>query len=65
MKVQKGDQFRLANINQKYEVVGKWGKDIVMASVFMDNDDCLIYTPGEIEELVEAGKLILTRRCVK
>jgi len=36
-----------------------------MASVFMDNDDCLIYTPGEIEELVEAGKLILTRRYVK
>lgn len=65
MKVQKGDQFRLANTNHKYEAVGKWHKDIIMAPVFTDDEECLIYTPDEIEELVEASKLILTRRYIK
>jgi len=65
MKVQKGDQFRITNTNQKYEVVGRWGEEIVLASVSMDKDDCLIYSQGEIEELIDSNMLITTRRYVK
>ncbi|AHM57263.1 hypothetical protein EAL2_c19820 [Peptoclostridium acidaminophilum DSM 3953] len=65
MEVNKCDQFKIANTYQKYEVVGKWGKDIVLASIYMDNNDCLIYSLSEIEQLVKAGKLIRTRRHAK
>jgi|GEM_PF-1269105 len=65
MNVNKCDQFKIANTYQKYEVVGKWGNDFVMASIYMDNNDCFIYSLSELEELVKAGKLIRTRRHVK
>lgn len=58
MTIKKGDWFRTTYSNQIYTVAGKWVGDIVLAPVKADDDECLIYSPGEIEELLETGKFV-------
>lgn len=57
MKVDKGDFFKAGKDRRHYQAVGKWGGDIVLAPLAKDDEDILIYTPGEIDELLESGWL--------
>ena len=56
MRIQKGDRFKAAYSKQSYVIVGKWGVNLVLAPTAKDNDECLIYSAGEIEELVTDAK---------
>lgn len=58
MKIQKGDQFHATYSKQKYVIVGKWGGNLVLAPTAKDNEECLIYSVGEIEELVNTLKWV-------
>lgn len=56
MAIQKKDRFK-ANYNGKiYEVAGRWDRNIVLSPVDEKDEECLIYTEGEIEELLETGR---------
>ncbi len=63
MRIQKGDQFKSTYSNQSYVIVGKWCGNLVLASIAKDNDECLIYSAGEIEELVNTLKWIREAGC--
>lgn len=52
----KGDQFKAAYGNRTYKVVGKWGGNLVLAPTGPDNDECLIYSAEEIDEMVDHRK---------
>lgn len=58
MRIQKGDRFKATYSKQSYVIVGKWGGNLVLAPTAKDNDECLIYSVGEIEELVNTLKWI-------
>ena len=54
MMIQKKD--RLENRSGKvYEIAGKWGRDFILAPTEAADDECLIYTSGEMEEFLEEG----------
>lgn len=56
MRIEKKDRFKATYNGKTYEVAGRWGSSIVLFPVEDQDDQCLIYTPGEIEELLETGK---------
>jgi len=63
MKIQKGDRFLAAYSKQTYVIVGKWGGNRVLAPTMPDNDECLIYSDGEIEEMVASRKWVREAGC--
>ena len=63
MTIKIGDLFQTACSNQSYTVVGKWCGNIVLAPTAQDDDQCLIYTAGEIEELVNNAQLVREEGC--
>ncbi len=63
MKIQKGDRFQATYSNQSYVIVGKWCGNLVLAPTSTDNDECLIYSAGEIEELVNTFKWVREAGC--
>ena len=58
MKMKKGDRFQATYSDQTYEIVGKWCGDLVLAPATLGDEECLIYSAGEIEELLETGKFV-------
>ena len=54
MSIKKGNRFSATYSNQTYEVVGKWNGNLALAATGPDNDECLMYLPEEIEEMVSA-----------
>ncbi len=56
MRIQKKDRFKATYNGKTYKVAGRWDSSIVLSPVEDQDDQCLIYTPGEIEELLETGK---------
>lgn len=62
MAIKKGDRFR-TTLNRVYEVAGRWGRDIVLSPVNLEDEECQIYTVGEIEELIENGRLVKEVGC--
>ncbi|SHJ12185.1 hypothetical protein [Propionispora hippei] len=63
MRIQKGDRFQATYSKQSYVIVGKWGGNLVLAPTAKDNDECLIYSVGEIEELVNTLKWVREAGC--
>jgi hypothetical protein len=61
--MQKGDRFKATYSKQSYVIVGKWGGNLVLAPTTKDDDECLIYSTGEIEELVNSFKWVREARC--
>lgn len=55
----KGQRFETSYDNETYEFVGKWSGSMVLAPENDENGEVLIYTEGEINELMDAGKLKL------
>ena len=56
MSIKKGNRFSATYSNQTYEVVGKWNGNLVLAATAPGSDECLIYLPEEIEEMVSANQ---------
>ena len=56
---EKGQRFETSHDKETYEFVGKWSGSMVLAPENDENADVLIYTEGEINELLDDGKLKL------
>ena len=56
MSIKKANRFSATYSNQTYEVVGKWNGNLVLASTAPGSDECLIYLPEEIEEMVNINQ---------
>ena len=63
MKIEEGDQFTVTYSNQSYVVVINLCGNIVLAPTAKDDDQCLIYTVGEIEELVNNAQWVRKAGC--
>ena len=56
---EKGQRFETSHDKEIYEFVGKWSGSMVLAPENDENAEVLIYTEGEINELLDDGKLKL------
>ena len=56
MSIKKGNRFSANYSNQTYEVVGKWNGNLVLAATAPGSDECLMYLPEEIEEMVSVNQ---------
>lgn len=65
MAVKKGDRFKTNYSNETFEVAGKWLGDYVFAPVGSDLQECLIYSAGDVEELLETGKFVIEEKGAK
>ena len=54
MIIKKKDRFENRS-GELYEIAGKWDGDLILAPIEESNDECLIYTPSEMEEFLETG----------
>jgi hypothetical protein len=54
MMIQKKDRFENRS-GKVYQIAGKWNRDFILSPVEESDDECLIYTPGEMEEFLETG----------
>ena len=54
MMIQKKDRFENKS-GKVYEIAGKWDRDFILAPIEEADDECLIYTLGEMEEFMETG----------
>lgn len=48
-----------------YEIAGRWEGSVVLSPVDGQDDRCLIYTEGEIQELIQNGELFRETRAGK
>jgi len=55
--MKKKERFKMAHSNTVYEIAGRWEGSIVLSPVDNQDDRCLIYTPGEMEQLLQTGEL--------
>ena len=53
--MQKGDYFISKRSEKIYQLVGRWDKSLVLASAG-DDEEVLIYTASELEELIATGE---------
>ena len=65
MTIKKGDRFIITYSNKVYKVAGYWLGDIILSPAANDDEECLVYMASEIEELLEAGKLVRKTGCIK
>ncbi|CUH96389.1 hypothetical protein P22_2479 [Propionispora sp. 2/2-37] len=56
MTIKKGDRLQSTITKQTYVVVGKWCGNWVLAPTAADQEVCLIYSTGELEEMVSTMK---------
>jgi len=63
MLVNKGERFQSTYARETYVVVGKWCGNLVLAPTTPENEECLIYSSGEIEELLTKFKWVREARC--
>ncbi len=52
--MKKNDWFE-SRSGKSYKIAGKWCGDIVLSPVDDNDDECLIYTSGEMEEFIGSG----------
>jgi len=51
----KGTLLIIARSKACFQVVGFWQKDVVLAPITEGDDQVLIYTQGELKELLDSG----------
>lgn len=54
--MRKGDFFISRAKEQIYQIAGRWGKDVVLVPVDDSDEQVLIYTASELEELIGIGQ---------
>ncbi|OFV69195.1 MULTISPECIES: hypothetical protein [Acetobacterium] len=55
----KGTLFTTGNKKKVYQVVGRYGKDIVLADTSENGDEVLIYGPTELQGLIDEKRFEL------
>ena len=63
--MKKKERFKATYSNKVYEIAGRWDGSIVLSPVGGLDDRCLIYTAGEIQELIQNGELFRETRAGK
>ena len=63
--MKKKERFKATYSNKVYEIAGRWDGSIVLSPVGGQDDRCLIYTAGEIQELIQNGELFRETRAGK
>ena len=61
--MRKKDRIKSTFSGKIYEVVGRWRSDIIRSPVEADDEECRVYTPGEIKELLETGEFVTRKEC--
>ena len=61
--MKKRDRIKSTLNGKTYEVVGRWGSNIILSPVDADDEECRIYMPSEIDELLETGEFVKVTRC--
>lgn len=62
MGIKKRDLLRTKKTLQFYKVVGFWGSDVVLATDALEDDQVLVYTKRELEELINDGIFLKVKR---
>lgn len=57
--MKKGTLITIGNGNKVYQVVGRYGKDIVLADTSENGDEVLIYDPTELQGLIDEKRFEL------
>lgn len=65
MTIKKGDRFKVVKSGKVYEVAGRWGGDYILSQVEANDEQCMVYTAGEVQEFFEEGSFIREERCSK
>lgn len=55
--MKKGTLLKTERGDLTYQVIGRWDKDIVLMPICETDDQVLIFGPGELDELIEKGRL--------
>lgn len=55
--MKKKQRFIATYNNKVYEIAGRWEGSIVLSPVDAQDDQCLLYTAGEMKELLQTGGL--------
>jgi hypothetical protein len=53
--MQKGDYLLSSDGKNAYQIVGRCGRDVVMAIVSEESDEVLVYGAAELEGLISTG----------
>ena len=56
MNVQKGERFKTAYSEKVNVIAGKWDSDYILMPLEEEDDECMIYSASEINELLENGR---------
>lgn len=56
MNLKKQDLIQTIFNGRDFKLVGKWRGNLVFSPVDSDEDECLVYTPNEVAELLETGE---------
>ncbi len=57
--MKKGTLLTIGNGKKIYQVVGRYGKDIVLAATSENGDEVLIYGPTELQGLIDEKRFEL------
>lgn len=60
--IKKWDLLRTKKSIQFYKVVGFWGSDVVLAPDAKEDDQVLVYSKSELEELINDGVFLKVKR---
>lgn len=53
--MKKGELFITKGSNKVYQIVGRWDQEVVLAPLCETEEQVLIYTTTELEELIRLG----------
>lgn len=62
MSVKKWDILRTKKTTEFFKVAGFWGSDVVLAPDATGDDQVLVYTRRELDELINDGVFLKVRR---
>lgn len=52
----KGECFITKDSSAIFRLVGRWGKALVLSSISDSDEEVLMYSPAELEELIGTGQ---------
>ncbi len=58
MTIKKKERIKTTYNNQVYELSGRWQEYYVFSPIDEENDQCMMYSAGDIEELLATGEFV-------
>lgn len=56
MTLKKKDRIKTSYNGKIYELAGRWQGYFIFSPVDAEEDECMMYSAGDIEELLETGE---------